>query len=62
MAYPVRWHDTVTALGGLGVDLLIEAPPGHTLTRLASAILPDVASIAAGESRWDILLRAARRT
>jgi malonate decarboxylase epsilon subunit len=61
MAYPVRWHDTATALGGLGVELLIEAPPGHTLTRLASAILPDVPAMAAAETRWDVILRAARR-
>jgi len=62
MAYPVRWHDLVTALGGLGVTLLIEAPPGHTLARLASAILPDVPAMAAEETRWDIILRAARRS
>jgi len=61
MAYPVRWHDTVTALGGLGITLLIEVPPGHTLTRLGSAILPEVQTIAADETRWDVLLRAARR-
>jgi malonate decarboxylase epsilon subunit len=53
MAYPVRWHDTMAALGGLGVMLLIEAPPGHTLTRLASVTLP--------ETRWDVVVRAARR-
>jgi len=61
MAQPVRWHDTVTALGGVGVTLLIESPPGHTLTRLASAILPDVDALAADETRWDVVLRAARR-
>jgi malonate decarboxylase epsilon subunit len=51
----------VTALGGLDVALLIEAPPGHTLTRLACAILPDVPAMAADETRWDVILRAARR-
>jgi len=61
MAFPVRWHDTMTALGGLGIKLVLEAPPGHTLTRLASASLPEVSAMAAGESRWDVLLRAAKR-
>jgi malonate decarboxylase epsilon subunit len=61
MAYPVRWHDTMAALGGLGVMLLIEAPPGHTLTRLASVTLPEVQAIAADETRWDVVVRAARR-
>jgi len=61
MAHPVRWYDTVTALGGLGVQLLMEAPPGHTLTRLAVDTLPDVSALAVGEMRWDVLLRAARR-
>jgi malonate decarboxylase epsilon subunit len=61
MAYPVLWNDTVAALGSLGIDLLLEAPPGATLTRLAAQILPAVASLAAGEARWDLLLREARR-
>jgi malonate decarboxylase epsilon subunit len=61
MAYPVLWHDTLTALGALGLSLLIESPPGHTLTRLATSILPDVTAMAAGETRWDVILRASRR-
>jgi malonate decarboxylase epsilon subunit len=61
MAFPVRWHDTVTALNAVGVTLLIESPPGHTLTRLATAILPDVPSLAAGETRWDVILRTVRQ-
>jgi malonate decarboxylase epsilon subunit len=61
MAYPVLWNDTVGAIGSLGIDLLVEAPPGTTLKRLAAQILPETAAIAAGEMRWDVLLREARR-
>jgi len=62
MAYPVHWQDTVTAIGSLGMTCLIEAPPGHTLTRLTSAILPEATALAAVEVRWDVLVRTARHT
>ena len=62
MAYPVRWHDIVTALGGIGTTLFLEAPPGHTLTHLAAHILPEVPSLAAEKTRWDVILRSARRS
>jgi malonate decarboxylase epsilon subunit len=61
LAYPVLWNDAITALGGLGIGLLVEAPPGTTLKRLAAQILPEVPAMAAGELRWDVLLREARR-
>jgi [acyl-carrier-protein] S-malonyltransferase len=32
---PVRWADTMTALRGMGVELLIEAGPGGVLKGLA---------------------------
>jgi len=62
MAYPVRWHDIVTALGGIDITLFLEAPPGHTLTHLASHILPEIPSLAAEKTRWDVILRSARRS
>ncbi|SNS43253.1 malonate decarboxylase epsilon subunit [Granulicella rosea] len=62
MAYPVRWHDVQAALYGFGVTRLFEAPPGHTLTRLATEAYPDLKVLAAADLRWDILLREARRT
>lgn len=62
MAHPVRWHDVQTALYGYGTRCLLEAPPGHTLTRLATEAFPDQQVYAAADLRWDILLREARRT
>jgi malonate decarboxylase epsilon subunit len=61
MAYSVRWYDTVTALHGLGTELFLEAPPGHSLSRLTMEALPEARSIAAEETRWDVIVRAARR-
>jgi malonate decarboxylase epsilon subunit len=61
MAYPVRWYDTVTALDGLETRLFIEAPPGHSLSRLTLEALHETQCIAAAEMRWDVILRAARR-
>ncbi len=46
MRYPVRWHDSTIVLSELGVRVLVEMPPGRTLTQLASDALPDVAAIA----------------
>ncbi|MEJ0003372.1 MAG: malonate decarboxylase subunit epsilon [Pararobbsia sp.] len=46
LRYPVRWHDSTVALGELGVHLLVEMPPGRTLTQLASEALPDLLAIA----------------
>jgi malonate decarboxylase epsilon subunit len=60
MANPVRWHDIMSALGGLGVTLVLEAPPGHTLAPLASETIPGVRALPAAETRWDVLLLAAQ--
>jgi len=61
MAYPVRWHDIVAVLESVGITLLLESPPGHTLSRLASTILPGISAIPVSEQRWDVVLRAAMR-
>jgi malonate decarboxylase epsilon subunit len=62
VANPVHWHDIMSALAGLGVDLLIEAPPGHSLISIASETLHDVHGLSAEDVRWDVLVRAARRS
>ncbi|WP_241479602.1 SDR family NAD(P)-dependent oxidoreductase [Nocardiopsis lucentensis] len=41
---PVRFHEAVTRLAR-GADLLIEAGPGHVLTGLAGAAVPDVPAV-----------------
>jgi malonate decarboxylase epsilon subunit len=59
MAYPVRWHDMMGILRSMGPSLLVEAPPGHALTRLALEE-SDERAVAAADMRWDVLARAAR--
>jgi malonate decarboxylase epsilon subunit len=61
MAHPVRWRDMMGALRSLGPSLLVEAPPGHALTRLALDDSDDPKALAAADMRWDVLVRAARR-
>lgn len=46
LRYPVRWHESTIALSELGMQVLVEMPPGRTLTQLASEALPDIATIA----------------
>jgi malonate decarboxylase epsilon subunit len=41
----VRWHDATTVLKELGCTLFLEMPPGHVLSDLAQANLPNVNSI-----------------
>lgn len=60
MAHPVRWHDIMTAMGELGVTVVLESPPGHALAGLAAETIPDVRAFSAAEMRWDVLLLAAR--
>lgn len=60
MASPVKWHDIMTAMNGLGITVVLESPPGHALARLASETIPYVRTFSAAEVRWDVLLRAAR--
>ena len=61
MAHPVRWHDVQSALHAFDPALLLEAPPGHTLTHLAQNVFRDTQALAAGDLRWDVLMRAAQR-
>jgi malonate decarboxylase epsilon subunit len=46
LRYPVRWHEASVVLGELGARVLVEMPPGRTLTQLADEALPDIAAIA----------------
>lgn len=55
MASPVRWHETVLLAAACGARLTVEMPPGHVLTRLAAAALPDDLAVAAAETRVDTI-------
>jgi malonate decarboxylase epsilon subunit len=46
IAYPVRWHDSIMAAYERGIRIFIELPPGHTLTNLVAAALPDARCLA----------------
>ena len=60
MAAPVRWHDMISAMNGLEIDLFLESPPGHALTGLALETAPHVVALPAAETRWDVLSGAAK--
>ena len=55
MARPVRWHETTLLAAEQGVGLFVEMAPGHALTRLAAAALPDALAVAAAETRLDTI-------
>jgi malonate decarboxylase epsilon subunit len=57
VAHTVRWYDGMRLLGELGVDRMVEAPPGHTLTRLAATIDPQVRAFSLDEDPIDTILR-----
>ena len=44
IAHGVRWHDATIVAEELGCNLLLEMPPGHTLTDLAKDNVPGVAA------------------
>ena len=46
LRFPVRWHDSTILLSELGVRVMVEMPPGRTLTQLAADALPDIAGVA----------------
>ncbi|NYF79564.1 ACP S-malonyltransferase [Granulicella arctica] len=61
MAHPVRWDDMFTVVRGLEPRIFLEAPPGHTLTRLAQLACEETPVLCASESRWDVLVRDTQR-
>jgi malonate decarboxylase epsilon subunit len=57
----VRWHDSMTLLHELGYRLFIETPPGHVLTDLVGATLPNVRTVALDEAPLATAVILARR-
>ena len=50
IAHGVRWQDMTTVLEELGCRLFFEMPPGHVLSELAKEGVPQVKTLAIGES------------
>jgi malonate decarboxylase epsilon subunit len=61
IAHAVRWYETTIVLQELGCTLCIETPPGQVLTNLAKQSLPEVKSIALGESSLCYVIQQASR-
>jgi malonate decarboxylase epsilon subunit len=61
IAHGVRWYETTIVLQELGCTLCIETPPGHVLTNLAKQSIPEVKSIALGESSLSYVIQQASR-
>jgi malonate decarboxylase epsilon subunit len=61
VARPVRWYDGMRLMAELGVTCTVEATPGHTLTRLATTVTPDLTAIALSGHRWSESVMYARR-
>ncbi|CAG2136321.1 Malonyl CoA-acyl carrier protein transacylase [Cupriavidus yeoncheonensis] len=61
MAIPVRWHETMLLARATGARVVIEAPPGDVLTRLAQPVFADGIVMAADRTRVDTLAAIMRR-
>ncbi|CAG9168592.1 Malonyl CoA-acyl carrier protein transacylase [Cupriavidus laharis] len=61
MAIPVRWHETMLLAYATGMRVVVEAPPGDVLTRLAQPVFSDGIVIAADRTRVDTLAAIMRR-
>ena len=61
MAVPVRWHETMLLAYATGARVVIEAPPGDVLTRLAQPVFADGIVMAADRTRVDSLAAIMRR-
>jgi malonate decarboxylase epsilon subunit len=59
IAHGVRWNDMARVLEELGCGLFLEMPPGHVLSELAKEIVPEVRTVAMGESSLRHALRVA---
>jgi len=61
MAVPVRWHETMLLAYATGMRVVVEAPPGDVLTRLAQPVFADGIAMAADRTRVDTLAAIMRR-
>jgi malonate decarboxylase epsilon subunit len=61
IAHGVRWQDMTTVLEELGCRLFFEMPPGHVLSELAKEGVPQVKTLAIGESSLRSLLKFGAR-
>lgn len=62
MATPVRWHETMLLAHANGARLVVEAPPGDVLTRLAQPMFADGMPLACDRTRLDSIVALMRRT
>ncbi|SOZ37738.1 malonate decarboxylase subunit epsilon [Cupriavidus neocaledonicus] len=56
MATPVRWHETMLLAHANGARLVLEAPPGDVLTRLAQPVFTDGMTLACDRARLDSIV------
>jgi malonate decarboxylase epsilon subunit len=61
VAQTVRWYDGVRLMGELGVSCTVEVSPGHTLTRLTAAAVPDMTAISLADEGFSATIRRARQ-
>ncbi|WP_042877455.1 malonate decarboxylase subunit epsilon [Cupriavidus necator] len=61
MATPVRWHETMLLVRANGARLVVEAPPGDVLTRLAQPVFADGMALACDRTRVDSIAAIMRR-
>ncbi|MNS89410.1 Malonyl CoA-acyl carrier protein transacylase [compost metagenome] len=61
MATPVRWHETMLLAHANGARLVVEAPPGDVLTRLAQPVFADGMALACDRTRLDSIVAIMRR-
>lgn len=61
MAVPVRWHETMLLAYANDTRVVVEAPPGDVLTRLAQPVFADGIAVAADRTRVDSLAAIMRR-
>ena len=56
MATPVRWYETLHLASALGARVVVEAPPGNVLTRLAEPVFKDSLVVSSDRARMDSLI------
>ncbi|SPA40233.1 Malonyl CoA-acyl carrier protein transacylase [Cupriavidus taiwanensis] len=61
MATPVRWHETMLLAHANGARLVVEAPPGDVLTRLAQPVFTGGVTLACDRARLDSIVAIVKR-